>query len=123
MNIEWLLVLATVGGVIAAFEIPARQAMIVELVAREDIVDAIALNSGGFNLARIIGPSIAAIVLAKYGLAWCFAINALSYFAVLASLGADQAAAVDAGSVPRLSVGAAEAGLELHPQLPAGVGV
>ncbi|HMF86808.1 MAG TPA: MFS transporter [Gemmatimonadaceae bacterium] len=87
MNIEWLMVLTTVGGVIAAFEIPARQAMIVELVAREDIVDAIALNSGGFNLARIIGPSIAAVVLAKYGLAWCFAINALSYFAVLASLG------------------------------------
>ena len=87
MNIEWLMVLTTLGGVIAAFEIPARQAMIVELVAREDIVDAIALNSGGFNLARIIGPSIAAVVLAKYGLAWCFAINALSYFAVLASLG------------------------------------
>jgi MFS family permease len=87
MNIEWLMVLTTVGGVIAAFEIPARQAMIVELVAREDIVDAIALNSGGFNLARIVGPSIAAIVLSKYGLAWCFAINALSYFAVLASLG------------------------------------
>jgi MFS family permease len=86
MNIEWLMVLTTVGGVIAAFEIPARQAMIVELVAREDIVDAIALNSGGFNLARIVGPSIAAIVLAKYGLAWCFAINALSYFAVLTSL-------------------------------------
>jgi MFS family permease len=86
MNIEWLLALTTLGGVIAAFEIPARQSMIVELVAREDIVDAIALNSGGFNLARIVGPSIAAVVLAKYGLAWCFGINALSYFAVLASL-------------------------------------
>jgi predicted MFS family arabinose efflux permease len=72
--------------VISAFEIPARQAMIVELVAREDLVDAIALNSGGFNLARIVGPSIAAVILAKYGLAWCFGINALSYFAVLASL-------------------------------------
>ena len=86
MNIDWLLALTTLGGVIAAFEIPARQAMIVELVSREDVVDAIALNSGGFNLARIVGPSLAAIILAKYGLAWCFAINALSYFAVLASL-------------------------------------
>jgi MFS family permease len=86
INVEWLLALTTLGGVISAFEIPARQAMIVELVSREDLVDAIALNSGGFNLARIVGPSIAAIILAKFGLAWCFGINALSYFAVLASL-------------------------------------
>ncbi len=86
MNVEWLLVLATIGGIISAFEIPARQALTVELVSREDLVDAIALNSGGFNLARIIGPSLAAIVLAKLGLAWCFGINAISYFAVLGSL-------------------------------------
>jgi MFS family permease len=87
INIGWLLALTTLGGVISAFEIPARQAMIVELVSKEDLVEAIALNSGGFNLARIVGPSIAAIILAKFGLAWCFGINALSYFAVLASLG------------------------------------
>jgi MFS family permease len=86
INFEWLLAIATIGGVIAAFEIPARQALTVELVSREDLVDAIALNSGGFNFARIIGPSLAAIVLAKFGLAWCFAINAVSYLAVLASL-------------------------------------
>jgi predicted MFS family arabinose efflux permease len=86
INIEWLLALTTLGGVISAFEIPARQSMIAELVSRDDLVDAIALNSGGFNLARIVGPSIAAIVLAKYGLAWCFGINAISYFAVLSSL-------------------------------------
>ncbi|MEO8580771.1 MAG: MFS transporter [Gemmatimonadales bacterium] len=86
INFHWLLALTTLGGVISAFEIPARQAMIVELVSREDLVDAIALNSGGFNLARIVGPSIAAVILAKWGLAWCFGINALSYFAVLASL-------------------------------------
>jgi MFS family permease len=86
INVQWLLTLATLGGVVAAFEIPARQALMVDLVSREDLVDAIALNSGGFNLARIVGPSIAAIVLAKFGLAWCFAINALSYFAVLGSL-------------------------------------
>jgi MFS family permease len=87
VNFGWLLAITTIGGVISAFEIPARQAMIVELVSREDLVDAIALNSGGFNLARIVGPSIAAIVLAKFGVAWCFGINALSYFAVLGSLG------------------------------------
>ncbi|HMI49545.1 MAG TPA: MFS transporter [Gemmatimonadaceae bacterium] len=86
VNFHWLLALTTLGGIVSAFEIPARQAMIVELVSREDLVDAIALNSGGFNLARIVGPSIAAIVLAKFGLAWCFGIDALSYLAVLASL-------------------------------------
>ena len=86
INFQWLLTLTTLGGVISAFEIPARQSLIVELVSREDLVDAIALNSGGFNLARIIGPSIAAIVLAKLGLSWCFGVNALSYLAVLGNL-------------------------------------
>jgi predicted MFS family arabinose efflux permease len=60
--------------------------MIVDLVGREDVVDAIALNSGGFNLARIVGPSIAAAVIAGAGLAWCFGINALSYIAVIGCL-------------------------------------
>jgi MFS family permease len=82
----WLLALATMQGLISAVEIPARQALFVELVGREDLLDAIALNSSGFNLARIIGPSIAALVIANAGLAWCFAINALSYIAVLGGL-------------------------------------
>ncbi|HEX6576217.1 MAG TPA: MFS transporter, partial [Gemmatimonadaceae bacterium] len=73
-------------GLISAVEIPARQSLIVELVGRDDIVDAVALNSGGFNLARIIGPSIAAAVIAGAGLAWCFGINALSYIAVIGCL-------------------------------------
>jgi MFS family permease len=86
ITINILLILVTSGGIISAFEIPARQSLIIELVDRKDLVDAIALNSGGFNLARIVGPSIAAIVLARAGLAWCFGVNALSYFAVLLSL-------------------------------------
>ena len=86
VGIEWLLVFAFSSGVIAAVEIPARQSLVIELVGREDLLDAIALNSGGFNLARIIGPGLAAAVIATLGLAWCFAINALSYVAVLASL-------------------------------------
>jgi MFS family permease len=83
VTIPWLIALATMQGMIGAVEIPARQSLIVELVGREDIVDAVALNSGGFNLARIIGPSIAAAVIASAGLAWCFGINALSYIAVI----------------------------------------
>src|SRR5215203_1607814 len=86
INISSLVILALANGLISAIEIPARQALIVELVGREDIVDAVALNSGGFNLARIIGPSVAAAVIAGAGLAWCFGINALSYTAVIGCL-------------------------------------
>lgn len=86
MTIGWLLALATVNGLITAVEIPARQSFVIELVGREDLPGAIALNSSGFNLARIVGPSIGAIVIAKLGLSWCFGLNALSYVAVLAGL-------------------------------------
>jgi MFS family permease len=86
ITVEWLIALAAMQGIISSVEIPARQSLFVELVGREDLLDAIALNSSGFNLARIIGPSIAGLVIANAGLAWCFAINALSYVAVLAGL-------------------------------------
>ncbi len=86
LTIDWLIILSTLNGLISAFEIPARQSFIVELVQRDDLVEAIALNSGAFNLARVIGPMVAALVIGTLGLAWCFALNALSYFAVLASL-------------------------------------
>jgi MFS family permease len=88
ITIPLLVGLAAINGLISAVEIPARQSMIVDFVGREDVVDAIALNSGGFNLARIIGPSIAAAVIASAGLAWCFGINALSYIAVIGCLAA-----------------------------------
>jgi len=88
ITIPLLVGLAAMNGLISAVEIPARQSLIVDLVGREDVVDAIALNSGGFNLARIIGPSIAAAVIAGAGLAWCFGINALSYIAVIGCLAA-----------------------------------
>ena len=86
MTVTWLVIISLLGGTFTAFDIPARQALMIELVGREDLVDAIALNSSGFNLARIIGPSVAALVIAKFGLAWCFALNALSYLLVLLSL-------------------------------------
>ena len=86
VNIHWLLGLAAVGGIFSAFEIPARQAMMIELVGREDLAGAIALNSSGFNLARIVGPAIGAVVIATAGIAWCFALNAVSYLAVVIGL-------------------------------------
>ena len=76
ITIEWLLILAAINGMSSAFEIPARQAMIVELVGRDDLHDAIALNSSGFNLARVAGPALGAVVIATAGIAWCFALNA-----------------------------------------------
>ena len=86
MTIGGLLVLATIGGLLGAFEIPARQSLVIELVGRDDLQGAIALNSSGFNLARVVGPAIAAVVIAKLGLAWCFALNAVSFVTVLAGL-------------------------------------
>ena len=86
LTIHWLLSLSLFGGVLAAFEIPARQSLIIELVGREDLPQAIGLNSMGFNLARVLGPSIAAVVIARGGVAWAFGVNALSYLAVLVGL-------------------------------------
>lgn len=85
-TISWLVWLAFASGVINAVEIPARQSLMVELVGREDLREAIALNSSGFNLARIVGPALGAIAIAQLGIAWCFALNALSYVAVLIGL-------------------------------------
>jgi len=86
ISITWLLVMATVQGMISSVEIPARQSLVVELAGREDLPQAIALNSSGFNLARIVGPALAALVIAKLGIAWSFGLNALSYVAVLIGL-------------------------------------
>ena len=86
ITIAWLLALATMNGLITAFEVPARQSLVIELVGRDDLPGAIALNSSGFNLARIVGPSIGAIIIAKLGISWCFGVNAASYIAVLVGL-------------------------------------
>jgi MFS family permease len=86
INVGWLLALAVFGGVVGSVEIPARQSLMIDLVGRDDLRDAIALNSSGFNLARIIGPALAAVIIAQLGIAWCFAANALSYLTVLIGL-------------------------------------
>lgn len=79
--------LSVLQGLINAFDMPARQAMLSEMVeARADLANAIALNSSMVNLARLVGPSIAGVLLAGFGEGWCFAVDALSYLAVIASL-------------------------------------
>ncbi len=81
-----VMVLAALMGVVNAFDIPARQAFLVEMVGREDLMNAIALNSSMFNGARIIGPAIAGILVAGIGEGWCFFANGVSYIAVIAGL-------------------------------------
>src|SRR6476661_6674282 len=75
VSIPLLLVLAFVQGVCNAVEIPARQSMIIQLVGRADLQPAIALNSSGFNLARIVGPAVGGLVINRLGIAWCFGVN------------------------------------------------
>jgi len=81
-----LVVLSAAAGLINAVEIPARQSFIVDLVGRDDLTNAIALNSSSFNASRIVGPSLAGLILAHAGAAVCFGLNAVSYAAVLFSL-------------------------------------
>ena len=78
--------LAALGGVVSAFDIPARQAFIVEMVGREDLPNAIALNSSMFNGARVLGPAVAGVMVAMIGEGWCFLINGISFLAVIAGL-------------------------------------
>jgi len=81
-----IFVLAALLGVVNAFDIPGRQAFLMDMVGREDLMNAIALNSSMFNGARIIGPAIAGILVAKIGEGWCFFANSVSYIAVIAGL-------------------------------------
>jgi MFS family permease len=81
-----IFVLAALLGVVNAFDIPARQSFLVEMVGREDLINAIALNSSMFNGARIIGPAIAGILVAAIGEGWCFFANGASYIAVIIGL-------------------------------------
>jgi MFS family permease len=83
----WHLFVVAVGfGLANAFDIPARQAFVADMVGREDLINAIALNSSMFNGARIVGPAIAGILVAAVGEGWCFAGNAVSYIAVITGL-------------------------------------
>ncbi len=81
-----IFVLAAALGTVNAFDVPTRQAFVVEMVGREDLQNAIALNSSMFNVARLLGPAAAGIAVAAVGEGWCFAFNAFSFLAVIAGL-------------------------------------
>src|SRR5690348_6332485 len=86
ITVPHIFVLAALLGVVNAFDIPARQSFLVDMVGKEDLMNAIALNSSMFNGARIIGPAIAGIMVARIGEGWCFLANSLSYIAVITGL-------------------------------------
>lgn len=87
-NIKYwhVLVLALILGISNAFDMPARQSFTVEMAGKKDLMNAIALNSAIFNLARIIGPAIGALFMAYIGAGWCFLLNGLSFIAVIFGL-------------------------------------
>ena len=86
VTVKEIFVLAAALGVVNAFDIPGRQSFLVDMVGKEDLMNAIALNSSMFNGARVIGPAIAGILVAKIGEGWCFFANAVSYIAVIIGL-------------------------------------
>jgi MFS family permease len=81
-----IIVLAVFGGVTMAFDMPARQSFVIEMTSREDLMNAISLNSSAFNCARIVGPSVAGIMMAQVGIAMCFFLDGISFIAVIAGL-------------------------------------
>jgi MFS family permease len=87
IHIWHIIVLSLFQGVINAFDMPARQAFVVEIIERrEDLANAIALNSSMVNAARLLGPSIGGVIIAAAGEGWCFMVDAVSYLAVIVSL-------------------------------------
>ena len=79
-------VLAALLGVVNAFDIPGRQSFLVDMVGKDDLMNAIALNSSMFNGARVVGPAVAGILVARLGEGWCFFANGVSYIAVIIGL-------------------------------------
>jgi MFS family permease len=87
LQVWHIMVLAVCLGVANSFDAPARQSLAVEMVSdRRDLMNAIAMNSTMFNIARIIGPAVGGVILATLGTAWCFALNGVSFLAVIAAL-------------------------------------
>jgi MFS family permease len=87
VTIGEILVLSAFQGLINAFDMPGRQAFLVQMVEdRKDLGNAIAINSSMVNLARLVGPSLAGLIIAAFGEGYCFVIDGVSYFAVIASL-------------------------------------
>ena len=85
ITVTQIILLALSLGMFTAFETPSRQSIYVHMVGREDLPNAIAVNSMAYNAARVIGPSLGGVMVSAVGETWCFALNAVSYLAVIIS--------------------------------------
>lgn len=81
-----IMLIAVLNGIVMAFDAPGRQAVVVELVGKEHLFNAIALNSVAFNSSRVIGPALAGVLVAYIGMSGCFYINGISFLAVIIAL-------------------------------------
>lgn len=86
VTVREIFILAALLGVVNAFDIPGRQAFLVDMVGKDDLMNAIALNSSMFNGARVVGPAVAGVLVARFGEGWCFLANGVSYIAVIVGL-------------------------------------
>ena len=86
VRVEYVIVFAALNGLVSSFDMPGRQAFVVEMVGKEDLPNAIAMNSMIFNGARMVGPAVAGLLIAVIGVTGCFFLNGLSFLAVIWSL-------------------------------------
>ena len=86
ITLTWIMVLVACYGVLVAFEVPTRQAFVVEMVGKDDLIHAIAINSSVFNATRVVGPAIAGALISVAGVGAAFLANAVSFIGVLAAL-------------------------------------
>ncbi len=116
VHVLWpFFVLAFLGGAALVFDAPNRHALTFQLVGRDELPNAVALNSSLFNAGRVVGPAVGGVLIAAVGAGWCFAINAVSFLAVLAGLllmRPDELFPLDRGHEPQRALAAAREGLE-----------
>src|SRR5246127_3885618 len=86
LQVWHLILIAFLVGIVNAFDVPIRQAFLVQMCGKEDLPNAIALNSSMFNGARVVGPAIAGFAIAWIGEGWCFFLNGVSFLAVIIAL-------------------------------------
>jgi len=117
ITVDWILALSALLGTINALDMPVRQSLVADLVPRSDLSSAIGLNSSAFNVARILGPSVAGVIVAAAGEGLCFLVNAASFLVVIACLLAIQEGA-DLKSVPGSATSLLAEGLRYAWQTP-----
>jgi MFS family permease len=110
-SVPGIYAVAFVGGIITAFDNPPRRAFVVEMVPERDVNNAVSLNSAMMTGARVFGPALAGLLVTTVGYGWCFAVDAVSYFAVIAGLVAMRSAELRPSPVPPRGPGQVREGM------------